>query len=103
MNQTELERKLIAAARAQNPSDRVPYAFEKRIMARLAAAPRYDGWSAWAHALPRAAAFCLAVMVSLSAWSYFTASSSSSGSDLSQDFEETVLAAVDQDTAVDAL
>ena len=37
MNLAELERKLIAAARANPPSDRVPYAFEKRIMARLAA------------------------------------------------------------------
>ena len=36
MNLAELERKLIAAARANPPSDRVPYAFEKRIMARLA-------------------------------------------------------------------
>ena len=39
MNLAELERKLIAAARANPPSDRVPYAFEKRIMARLAARP----------------------------------------------------------------
>ena len=29
MNLAELERKLIAAARANPPSDRVPYAFEK--------------------------------------------------------------------------
>ena len=48
MNLAELERKLIAAARANPPSDRVPYAFEKRIMARLAARPVVDGWALWA-------------------------------------------------------
>ena len=56
MNLAELERKLIAAARANPPSDRVPYAFEKRIMARLAARPVADGWALWARALWRAAA-----------------------------------------------
>ena len=53
MNLAELERKLIAAARANPPSDRVPYAFEKRIMARLAAWPVADSWALWARALWR--------------------------------------------------
>src|ERR1035441_10170892 len=59
MNVTQLERKLIAAARANPPSDRVPYAFEKRIMAHLAAQPVVDDWALWARALLRAAAPCV--------------------------------------------
>jgi len=37
MNLAGLQRKLIAAARANPPSDRVPFAFEKRILAQLRA------------------------------------------------------------------
>ncbi len=58
MNVDELRRKLIAAARANPPSDHVPYAFEKRIHP--------------------------------------------TSSDLSQEFENTVLAAVDQEPAPDS-
>ena len=36
MNLAELQKKLIAAARADVPGDQVPYAFEKRVMALLA-------------------------------------------------------------------
>ncbi len=42
MNLAELERKLIAAARANSPSERVPYAFEKRILALIASRPALD-------------------------------------------------------------
>ena len=65
MNLAELERKLIAAARANPPSDRVPYAFEKRILARLAARPTLDRWELWGRALWRAAAPCIAIMLLL--------------------------------------
>ena len=47
MNLAELQRKLIAAARANAPGDGVPYAFEKRVMALLAsraAAPDQSGF-----------------------------------------------------------
>ena len=37
MNVAELQNKLVAAARLSAPDDRVPYAFEKRIMAQIAA------------------------------------------------------------------
>ena len=56
MNLTQLERKLIAVARANPPSERVPYAFEKRILARLPAQPMLDRWELWGRALWRAAA-----------------------------------------------
>ena len=102
MNHAELERKLIAAARANPPSDRVPYAFEKRIMARLAARPMLDGWELWGRALWRAAAPCVAIMLLLGAWSFFKPPASAPATDLSQDLEQTLLAAVDQDQPADS-
>ena len=101
MNLADLQRKLMAAARANPPGDRVPYAFEKRIMACLAARPRVDGWELWGRALLRAAAPCVALMLLLGAWSFF-APGSVPASDLSQDLEQTLLAAVDQDQSTDS-
>ena len=103
MNLAQLERKLIAAARANPPSDRVPYAFEKRIMARLAARPVVDDWALWARALWRAAAPCVAIMLLLGAWSLYASRSSAPANDLSQELEQTLLAAVDQDQATDSI
>ena len=102
MNNAELEIQLVAAARANPPSDAVPYAFEKRVMARLAARPVVDDWALWARALWRAAAPCVAIMLLLGAWSLFVSRSSTSASDLSQDLEKTLLAAVDQDQPSDS-
>jgi len=103
MNLAELERKLIAAARANPPGDRVPYAFEKRIMARLAVRPAADHWALWGRALWRAAAPCVAVMLLLGAWSFFDPQTGSSATDLSQQLEQTLLAAVDQDQPADSI
>lgn len=61
MNLTELQNKLLAAARRNPPDDQVPYAFEKRIMARLAAIPQPSEWLAWSRALWFGAAACVAV------------------------------------------
>jgi hypothetical protein len=102
MNVDELQRKLIAAARANPPSDRVPFAFEKRIMARLAARPRLDEWALWSRALWRAAAPCFAIMVLLSAWAYFVPNPSTPVNDLSQEMENTLFAAIDQDQPADS-
>jgi anti-sigma-K factor RskA len=63
MNLAPLHDKLIAAAKRDAPGDRVPYAFEKRIMARIAALPVPDPWALWGGALWRAAGACVAVMV----------------------------------------
>jgi hypothetical protein len=95
MNLANLEQKLIAAARKMPPPDLVPYAFEKRIMALIAEKP-VDVLAVWSRALWRAAASCVAVMVLLGAISLFTPVANSSAGDLSQDFENTLLAAVDQ-------
>src|SRR5258707_13669391 len=101
MNLAELHRKFITAARAHPPSDQVPYAFEKRIMARLRSRPVLDEWALWARALWRAAAPCVAVMLLLSAWS-FLAPGNTSGTDLPQAFDNTVLAAADPDQPADS-
>ena len=102
MNLARLEQKLIAAARANPPSDRVPYAFEKRIMAHLATRPVADDWALWARALWRAAASCVAIMLLLGAWSFFASQGGTPANDLSQDLEKTLLAAVDQDQPADS-
>ena len=99
MNLARLQRKLIAAAQANPPSDRVPYAFEKRILARLAARPVVDDWALWARALWRAAA---PIMLLLGAWSFFDPQGSTPANDLSQELEKTLLAAVDQDQTADS-
>ena len=101
MNLAQLEQKLIAAARANPPSERVPYAFEKRVTALLASRPKLDRWELWAQALWRAAAPCVAIAVLLGAWSWFTPASSAPTNDLSQQLEQTLLAAADQDQSTD--
>ena len=103
MNVSELKRQLIAAARATPPSDCVPFAFEKRVMALVAARPTVDLWAVWARALWYGAAPCVAIMLLLSAWSFFGAPNTptASSGDLSQEFENTVLAAVDQEPPAD--
>jgi hypothetical protein len=90
MNLDNLQYKLIAVARAEQPSDRVPYAFEKRIMARLAGA-RVDLLGAWSAALWRAALGCVAV-VALSAALSLWSGHHETQSDLSQEFETAVFA-----------
>jgi len=101
MNLAELQHKLIAAARAHPPSDRVPFAFEKRVIAHLRSRGLPDAWALWARALWLAAAPCIAVTFLLSAWLWF-GPRNSPGADLAQDFENTVLAVADQDTAVES-
>jgi len=100
MNVSKLEKKLLAAARTLEVSETVPYAFSKRIMARISSAKRSDQWSWWAVALWRATAPCVAIMVVLSAWTYYSTHQGSS--DLSQDFDNTVLAVVQQAQASDS-
>ncbi|MBC8002641.1 MAG: hypothetical protein H7X97_08645 [Opitutaceae bacterium] len=95
MKTTRLQEKLIAAARQHEPSDAVPYAFEKRIMARIAAHQPVDELALWAGALWRAAASCCLIAVAIAVWS-LPSGSSQDNQDFSQEFETTVFASMDQ-------
>ncbi len=101
MDLNNLQKKLLAAARADSPSDRVPYAFEKRVMARLGRSPVRDLGALWAQALWRATAPCAAIMLLLGAWAVFAPDPQVGSTDFSEDFENTVLAAVVQDSGSD--
>ena len=50
--------------------DRVPYAFEKRVMAHIKETPQLaiNVWAQWSQALWRATIPCFAVMVLLAVW-----------------------------------
>jgi hypothetical protein len=97
MNPAELHRKLVAIARRNPPDDRVPLAFEKRIMALLRGRPALDQGELWARALWRGAMASVAVTLLCSALSLLVPHKASTANDLSQDFETTMLASVDQD------
>jgi hypothetical protein len=95
----DLEKKLIAVARANPPSDRVPPTFEKRIMALINSGPVHDVWAVWARALWYAAAPCVAIMLLFSGWAFVESSKNSHQTptiDLAQQLDNTLLAAVDQ-------
>jgi len=102
MKLDELQQKLIAVARTNPPSDRVPLAFEKRIMARLPVRQVLDEWALWSRALWRAAASCVAIMLLFGAWTFLASEGPAPANDLSQDFENTLLAAVAQDQTADS-
>lgn len=87
---------MIAAARANPPSDHVPYAFEKRVMALLAARTVTEPLALWVRGLWQAAVPCLLVALLLGAWAFFNPAASTKADDLSQHFESTLLASVDQ-------
>ncbi len=89
MKTGELEKKLWAAARALPPSEQVPYAFEKRIMAALAAPVAVDVWALWSRLLWRAAAPCVGIMLAVSVWAVLDHSIGASTS-LAVDLDRTV-------------
>ncbi len=97
MNLAELQTKLVAAARRDVPGDAVPYAFEKRITALIADRVADENLRSWVSGLWRAAVSCVAVTLLFGAWAVFNpAAGNSTNDDLSQNFESTLLASVDQ-------
>jgi hypothetical protein len=96
MNLVELQKKLIAAARTEVLDDRVPYAFEKRITALLASRVAPDNMVLWVRGLWRAAVSCVAITLLFGAWAVFNPTTTTTSDDLSQNFESTLLASVDQ-------
>jgi hypothetical protein len=93
MKLAELETKLLAVARSVSVSEAVPYAFQKRIMTQIHSRTVIDQWAWWGRALWRAAAPCVAIVLILSAWTLYAPNS---GTDLSQELENTVMVAVQQ-------
>jgi hypothetical protein len=92
-NIVELQKKLFAAARAVLPSEGVPYAFEKRVMARILAEPIIDVWALWSRLLWRAAAPCVAIMLVTTVWAVFSSDLNGSFDTLAaEDLENTILA-----------
>jgi len=91
MDQNHLLNKLLAAARQRPPGETVPYAFEKRVMARLSARPIEDSLALWGQALWRAAALCMTVSVLFGAWSAWPRQSSESTT-----LEDAVFAGIEQ-------
>jgi hypothetical protein len=92
MNIDELHKKVIAVARQTPPSSHVPYAFEKRIMNRLALAKRLDTWQLWGGPLWRGAVSCIAITLLCGLWVWNTQRQADSPETLSQAFEAAVLA-----------
>lgn len=68
MNLEELRQKLMRAARLAEPDDRVPYAFEKRIMAQIYALSPCDPVQIWEMGLWRAVIPCLTLAIGLLLW-----------------------------------
>jgi hypothetical protein len=96
MNIAELQKKLVAAARAEMLDDRVPYAFEKRVTALIASRVAPQNLDLWVRGLWRAAISCVAIAMLCGAWTLFTPAASAGSDDLSQNFESTLLASIDQ-------
>jgi hypothetical protein len=96
MNPSDLQTKLIRAARCEPPRDQVPYAFEKRVMARIASAAPLNPWAVWGRPLWRAALSCVAVTLLCGLWSLAATPRQESSESFAQDFERTVFASLDQ-------
>ncbi len=96
MNLSELHDKLVAVAKKNPPGEHVPYAFEKRIMSRLAAVKPLNSWALWGAPLWRAAALCMAITVVCGIWSFASANAADSQETFSQALDAAVLAPLSQ-------
>ena|SRR5688572_11337830 len=81
---------LVKLARQLPRDERVPYAFEKRIIANLTA-PAIDPLAQWTRALWRAVAPCVAIMAITAAVSFTQAGQKQFSPDLQLDLENAVL------------
>jgi hypothetical protein len=96
MNTSDLQSKLIAAARKEPLQDGVPYAFEKRIMACLAGMAPLNSWALWGRPLWRAAISCVAITLLCGIWFLASAPKGDNPDSFSQAFERAVFASSDQ-------
>ncbi|HYT62069.1 MAG TPA: hypothetical protein VEL06_17955 [Haliangiales bacterium] len=95
-----LQEKLLAAARANRPRQEVPYAFEKRVMARLAGKPAPDLLAIWNRTLWRAVAPCLVVTLLLGVWTFLSQPNDNPGETLAADLENSLYLPFDNQTDV---
>jgi hypothetical protein len=96
MNIDKLHAKLIAAARKHSPSEQVPYAFEKRILSRIAACPAPDFWGLWGRPLWQAALACVAITLLCGLWASMNRPKPDETASFSQQFEAAVFAPMDE-------
>ena len=99
MKASDLQSKLIEAARKEPLPDHVPYAFEKRIMARLAGMAPINPWALWGRPLWRAALSCIAITLLCGLWSIMTsapAQKSDKPDNFAQAFDRALYASSDQ-------
>ena len=99
MDSNAFYKKLVVVARKAPPSEAVPYAFEKRIMARVGSRLKLDAWALWSQSLWRAALMCGLVSIAMGAWCYTSISRDNSSQAVSLAFEKTVFAPIDQAVA----
>ena len=95
MNVDALRNKLITTAKNNPPSDKVPYMFEKRIMARLDGHAPLSIWALWSQPMWRAALSCVAITLLCGIWSFSNLNAADSN-DFSQDLESAVFAGMSQ-------
>jgi hypothetical protein len=96
MKPSDLKTKLIGAARKEPLRDDVPYAFEKRIMARLAGVSPANFWALWERPLWRGALSCMAITLLCGVWSLTVTPSRDTSDTVAQDSELTVFASLNQ-------
>lgn len=104
MNINLLHEKLIRAAKQMPISEDVPFAFEKRILARVRAEQMVDGLTLWAKALWRAAIPCTVLMIVLgflTVQAPAPSSETAQAEDLSAELETTLMASVSLDNNFD--
>ncbi len=95
MNVGVLYRKLIAAARLCAPSDRVPHAFEERVMAVLRGGLKADPWVFWGRGLWRAAVACAAVALVIGGATATMGGFDTQTPSLAEDLESTLYAVLE--------
>ena len=96
MNIQNLHSNLIEAAKKLPEDDRVPYSFEKRIMANLQSTPQPDSMALWARGLWQATVPCLALMVAIGTWSVIDSNQVPIVDPLAADLELTMLQPFDE-------
>ena len=89
-----LRQRLLDVARRHLPGDTVPYAFEKRVLARLAARVSFDPWWVWNRALWRCAAPCVALTLLLGVFTWYGQSEVSTADNFAAELETAICAPI---------